>query len=114
MRRTIIHSLIAAAFVAASSVLLVYATQSHRAYRRAHSTVERDLFVATNPSTVLRSLDSPEPYFRRSQRAAMGIFAFAAVALYAAAKTRRLAWFVALVLCVALAAIAVNQTGYRI
>lgn len=114
MGRTIIHSLMAAVFVGVSSLLLVYAIGSHREYRRAHSTVDRSLFAATNPSTVLRSLDPPEPYFRRSQRATLGIFALALIALFPAVRTRRLAWFVALVLCVVLAAIAVNETGYRV
>ena len=114
MRRTIIHRLIAAIFVGVSILLLVLAIRSHRAYRRAHSRVDRTLFAATNPSTQLGSLDSPEPYYRRAHRAILGIFALAAVALYAAAVTRRLAWLVALVLCAVLAIIAVGEAGYRI
>lgn len=113
MSRTVTYSSIGAIFVGVSILLLVSALQSHREYGRGHVAAVRAMYAATNPSTLPGSLVSPEPFFRRAQRLALGVCALAVVALFAAIRTRHLAWLACLLICGVLAAIAIVGTCIR-
>jgi hypothetical protein len=110
MRKALLYVLLASAFITAAAWLLVIGVNAHWRYARAHIAADNALRAETMPGTLP---ESPEPFFREAQRATLGIFGLAIVALGIAWKTRHPVWFTCLTACVAIAIIAITETGVR-
>ena len=116
MNRTVTHSLIGGTFVAASVLLLVFASQAHQEYGKAHAAADRAMRAmdaTAELSTLPDSLVLPEPFFRQAQWYAGGACALGAIALIAAIRTRHLAWLACFIACGVLATVAVIKAGVR-
>ena len=111
MRRTIIHSLIAAAFVVVSTVMLVFALQFQEEYRRAHAAY-LGMRPGMDPSTLPGHSSTPMHVLHsRAQWLTLGIFALALIASVAAIRTRHLAWLACFLTCGALGVLTLLRTA---
>jgi len=110
MKRTLVHSSIAALFAVAAVALLLAAIHYHSQYADAH--VAADKAVRECPDRAKPPV-SPEPFCDKAQWSTAGVFLIAIVSLILAIKARHPAWFVSLAICVIAAATAFAKTGIR-
>ncbi len=114
MIRTAIYSSICVVLIGVSVLLLVFTLESHKQYAKAHATAHDAIRATTGPSTLPGSLVSPDHYYVRAWRFALGICAIAVIALIVTVRTRHLVWLACFLTCGVLATIAVMRAGVRI